>query len=147
MTCSRPTSLLAIALLAACGTEPGPGPATDPAGTYTVEYDPPRLVYATIECDRLLTHALLALGENRDFDLSINVIDDCRRGGGGFDFYEVLFLGTYSVSDTLLAFTPDSAFSPTFSGTFGASSVSLVIPPNVGSLAPVTITLTVAAEP
>lgn len=113
----------------------------DPGGaSYAVVYDPGRVVYATLNCDRLLTHAVLSLGRrDRGFDLSINLVDDCSRAGAGYAFWEVLILGRYSVTDSLLTFTPESPGTPPFSGTFDATSVRLMLPARSDSLAPTPI--------
>lgn len=125
-------------LLAACDSQP------DPAGTYGTEYDPPVVIYATVNCDRLVPHAVLSLGGRvRDFDLSINVVEDCSRSGGGFSFWEVLLLGSYTVAGRTLAFTMDSATAPTFSALFDGTHVTLTLPPTIDSLAPVEVVLRV----
>jgi hypothetical protein len=36
----------------------------------------------------LLSRVLLDIGSHGFFSLSVNVIDDCTRGGGGFSYFE-----------------------------------------------------------
>ena len=122
-TCDSPTGL------------PDPGDAS-----YAVVYDPGRLVYATLNCDRFVTHAVLSLGRrDRGFGLSVNLHDDCTRAGGGFAFWEVLILGRYAVSDSTLTFTPEAAGDPEFPGTFDARYVRVTLPARADSLAPTPI--------
>lgn len=131
---------LAVLSLVAFACDDATGPPDPGDASYAVVYDPGRLVYATVNCDRLLTHAVLSLGRrDRGFGLSINVVDDCSRAGGGFAFWEVLILGHYSVADTLLTFMPESSGTPQFSGAFDADYVRLTLPPRSDSLAPTPI--------
>jgi hypothetical protein len=120
-----------VILLAFCGTEPEPEPQTIRA-SYGVLYDPNLLVSATENCDRLISHAVLSMNELRDFDLSINVVDDCSRIGGGFSFSEVYKQGDYMLQGTQLSFTPDSATAPLFTGTLDGEFIQLSIPSDLG---------------
>jgi hypothetical protein len=86
--------LAAVVGLTACGTEPDQRLFE---GTYAAVYEPPQLISATSTCDRLVSHVLLSVNALGDFDLSINVTDDCSRTGGGFAFFEVLKVGKYDV--------------------------------------------------
>ena len=123
---------LGALFLAACGTEPDePGL----QGSYSVAYDPARLTSATLNCDRLLTYTILGMNDLGDFDLSFNVIDDCSRAGGGYTYFGVLKLGTYTRQGNELAFTPDSAMSPAFTGVIDGEYVTLTLPPAIGNLA------------
>lgn len=116
----------------ACRSSTGP---PDPGGaSYSVVYDPPRVVFATVNCDRSIPYAIISLGRG-DFGLSINIIEDCSRSGGGFSFGEVLILGSYSVRDTTLSFVPEEARTPPFSGSFDASYVRITVPARTDSLA------------
>ena len=128
------TLILALGLSPSCETSTGP---PDPGnGSYAVVFTPGRLVYATVNCDRFVTHAVLSLGRvDRGFDLSTNLYDDCSRAGGGFTFWEVLILGHYFVNDTLLTFTPESGATPPFTGSFDANYVRLTLPARSDSLA------------
>jgi hypothetical protein len=82
-----------------------------------------------VNCDRLISHAVLSVNEQGDFDLSVNVIDDCSRAGGGFSFSEVLHLGSYTRQGTILSFTPDAASAPLFTGTMEGDYIRLTLPP------------------
>ena len=141
MTTTRLTPRwVTAALLAAlaCGTEPPPPLVPD--GTYADFYDPGHLIYATLNCDRLLTHALFALGSG-DFELSINITNDCTRVGAGYGFGEVLILGTYTRVDSTLTLTPDEASTSPFTGTFDRDSVRLMLPARSDSLGAVPVPL------
>lgn len=135
---ARALATLTLVLGLACDTAPQ---APDPGDAiYSVAYTPGHLVYATYACDRLLTHAVLSLSRRvHGFDLSVNLVDDCTRVGGGFSFWEVLILGDYEVTDTSLTFTPDQASTPAFTGSFDARSLRLTLPPRADSLAPTPI--------
>lgn len=138
----RDLVLIGVVLAASASCDSNHGP-PDPGGaSYAVEFSPGQVIHATLNCDRLLTHALLGLGtRERDFDLSINIVEDCSRAGGGFAFWEVLILGRYLVTDSVLSFTPESGTTPEFSGTFDATHVRLTLPPRSDSLAPTPITM------
>lgn len=125
------TLFAAGALLVACGTDPSAAEELL-QGTYGAEYDPPIAAGATVNCDRSIPHAVLSMNDQGDFDLSVNTIDDCTRAGGGFNFSEVLHLGTYTRQGTLLSFTPDSASAPLFTGTLEGEFVRLTLPPEAG---------------
>ena len=128
------SAALILGLVLSCNTSTGP---TDPGdASYAVVFTPGRLVYATVNCDRFVTHAVLSLGRrDRGFDLSTNLYDDCSRAGGGFTFWEVLILGHYSMNDTLLAFTSESSTTPPFTGSFDGTYVRLTLPARSDSLA------------
>ena len=127
-------AVLNLAVGLSCDTSTGP---PDPGNaSYAVEFTPGRLVYATLNCDRYVTHAVLSLGRrDRRFDLSTNLYDDCSRSGGGYAFWEVLILGHYTINDTLLAFIPESGATPPFAGSFDAAYVRLTLPARSDSLA------------
>jgi hypothetical protein len=108
-----------------------------------VAYDPARLTSATLSCDRLLTYTILSMNTLGDFDLSFNYIDDCSRSGGGYSYFGVLKLGTYTRQGNELAFTPDSAAAPAFIGIIDGVYVNLTLPPAVGNLAPTDIDIRV----
>jgi hypothetical protein len=134
----KAAAIATLVAIASCNSSTGP---PDPSGaSYSRAFDPPRIVMATENCDRLLTYGILSLGEG-DFDLSVNLIDDCSRGGGGHDFWEVLILGQYTVRDTLLSFNPEVGKTPPFSGTFDAEYVRLELPPRPDSLSILPISL------
>jgi hypothetical protein len=121
----------AIGVLASCGTEPDDRPIL---ASYAGSYDPARLISATVNCDRLVSHVVLELGNEGVFELSINVVDDCTRAGGGFAFSEVYRLGTYARQGSALAFTPDGENTPAFSGTLEPTAIVLVLFPGVNGL-------------
>jgi hypothetical protein len=127
-SCRSSLALLAL-VLGSCSAEPEE---QFIRGNYSVEYDPLRLVSATGNCDRLISHAVLSMNELGDFDLSVNVVDDCTRAGGGYDFSEVLKLGDYQLEGTRLSFTPDSASTPLFTGMVDGDFIQLSLPPAVG---------------
>jgi hypothetical protein len=135
--------LSAAAALSVCaGCESSTGP-VDPGGaSYSAGYAPGRLVYATLNCDRLLTYAILSLGRSRrEFDLSVNIVEDCSRAGAGYAYWGVLILGDYMVTDSVLAFAPDSPSTPAFTGTFDGAYVTLELPVRSDSLAPTPVTV------
>ena len=135
-----PTVALILGFGLSCDTSTGPPDPGD--ASYAVEFTPGRLVYATVNCDRFVTHAVLSLGRrDHGFDLSTNLYDDCSRAGGGYAFWEVLILGHYSMNDTLLTFTPESGATPPFTGSFDAAYVRLMLPARSDSLAPTPIAL------
>jgi hypothetical protein len=121
----------AAGLLVGCGTEPD-----DPffRATYAVIYDPAQLVSATENCDRLVDHVLLELGEEGTFELSINVVDDCTRAGGSFAFSEVFRLGKYSRQANTLSFTPEGEAATAFTGTLELAAIVLVLFPGLDDL-------------
>jgi hypothetical protein len=125
--------LAGVVGLSACGTEPDDAPL---AGMYVGDYEPSRLVSTTLDCDRLVSYALLAVNTLEDFDLSLSVTDDCSRAGGGFAFFEVLKLGKYTRQGSTLVFTPDSEPTAEFNGELEGEFVRLTLPPGFGNLAP-----------
>jgi hypothetical protein len=132
--------LLTILQLAACGTGPDEHPLQ---GYYSASWEPSQLVSATVTCDRLVSHVLLAMSSLGEFDLSINAVDDCTRGGASFTFFEVLKLGKYTREGSVLAFTPDGEAPAAFTGTLEGEYVRLTLPPSVGALAPTDVELRV----
>ena len=131
----RHSSVLgAVALLcSACGTDPRPTNENQLFNaSYGTVYDPAVVVDASAGCQRLVDHAVLAMNDLGDFDLSVNTIDDCSQGGGGFTFGEVLKLGSYTRDRDLLSFTPDSASTPLFTGTIEGEFIRLTLPAATG---------------
>lgn len=122
-----------LALVVSCGTEPGDASIQ---GSYSTAYDPPRLVSATVNCDRLVSYAILSLNDRGDFDLSVNIIDDCSRVGGGYTYAEVLTLGHYTRRGSSLTFREDGPGGATFEGSVADAYIDLALPPSVG-VAPV----------
>lgn len=134
--------LIALALLAlgGCATDPR---APDPGDAlYAAGFTPGRLVYATINCDRFLTHAVMSLGRRaHEFDLSVNLYDDCTRAGGGFTYWEVLVLGTYTTDGSLVSLQPTSGATPPFTATFDGTFMRVSLPARTDSLAATPILL------
>ena len=123
-----------------CGQEPEPPDPGD--AVYAADFTPGRLVYATVSCDRFLTHAILSLSRRvHSFDLSVNLTDDCSRSGGGFAFGQVLVLGTYAATDTLVSFTPTSGATPPFTAGFDGTYMRVTLPARSDSLAATPIML------
>lgn len=118
-----------VIFVAACSTEPNP---QDVPGTYGVTYDPPLLASATLTCDRLIPHAVLSMTQLGEFDLSISLVDDCSRGGGGSSPSEVHMVGFYGLQAARLSFTPETSTAPLFTGTLEGDFVRLNLPPAVG---------------
>lgn len=140
----RPLLSTAFLLCGVLACDDGMAP-PDPGGaSYSAEFDPGSIIYATINCDRLMTHAILSLGgpRTRGFDLSINITEDCTHAGGGYTYWEVLILGHYAVEGDELTFTPDSGSTPSFTGTYDFSHVSVTLPVHGGlSVVPVDVVL------
>ena len=135
-------SAMLFLAVAACGDTTGSDGQLDPSGaSYSVEYSPP-LAVANAPCDRLLSYAILSLGPS-EFSLSVNLMDDCTNVGGVWDYWEVYIEGQYTVADTILNFTPEANSTPSFTGSFDADYVRVVLPMRSDSLAsrPVTVEL------
>ncbi|MDH3455461.1 MAG: hypothetical protein OER90_01350 [Gemmatimonadota bacterium] len=137
------TLLFATVLAAvtpACESSTGP---IDPGGaSYSVAFDPAQIIHATLTCDRYLSYAILSLGRStRGFSLSINIMNDCTRGGGTWTYGGVYIEGQYVMEDTTLSFTPDAASTPPFVGSFDSTYVRLTLPPRTDSLAATPIPL------
>jgi hypothetical protein len=129
-----------VALTASCESSTAPADPGD--ASYSVALTPAPIIYATVNCDRYLSYAILSLGRRlQEFDLSINVMNDCTRAGGIWTYGEVYIRGHYSTTDTVLTFTPDPGRTPPFSGTFDATYVRLTLPARADSLAPTPIPL------
>jgi hypothetical protein len=116
-------------LIIGCST--GPDEQSVP-GTYSVSYEPPLLASAAENCDRLIPNAILSLNELGDFDLSIDVVDDCSRGGGGPTPSQIQIAGHYTRQVARLSFTPSNGTAPLFTGTLEGDFVRLNLPPAVG---------------
>ncbi len=127
----------AAAPLVGCGT--GPDLERLPDGLYHTDYDPPRLASSTNTCDRMVPRVLLVVSERGTFELSINVIDDCSRGGDGFTFFEVYRNGGYFRNGDALVFAPHTS-APRFPGTLDGESIELRLPPAL-ELAPLSLSL------
>ena len=127
-----------VATIGGCKNSTGPYDPGD--ASYSVAYDPAPVVYATVNCDRYLDYGILSLGTRRShFGFSLNLTQDCTRAGGTWSYWEVYIEGGYSVTDTLIRFTPDSARTPPFSGSFDRRYIRLMLPARADSLAPMPI--------
>jgi len=123
------------------GTQPGQ---PDPSGTYSVPYPTPGpLIYALPNCDRYLQYAIIDLGQGT-FDLSMNVFEDCRRTGNGYDHWMVEVFGRYTVADTTVTFTPAAPGMGLFPGTFSEGSMRITVPARPDSLSRVPIYIELA---
>jgi hypothetical protein len=125
---------VAVAVTTSCDSSTAPPDPGD--ASYSVALAPAPIIYATVNCDRYLSYAILSLGRRlRGFDLSINVMNDCTRAGGIWTYGEVYISGHYSVTDSVLIFTPDPGRTPPFAGTFDPTYVRLTLPARSDSLA------------
>lgn len=115
-------------VMGACSAAPNP---QDIPGTYAVTYAPPLLASATDNCDRLIPHAVLSLTDVREFQLSIDLVDDCSRAGGGTSVSEVHLVGFYSSQGAQVVFAPMTS-TASFNGTWEGDFVRLVLPPELG---------------
>jgi hypothetical protein len=139
--CFLDIGVLACGLVLACDSPTDP---PDPGGaSYSADLEPNLLVASVGPCDRYISYAILSLGSRRDrgFDLSINLYDDCSATGGGYDFWEVLILGHYSVTGDQLTFIPDVQQTPDFGGSYEADFVTVTLPVRADSLAILPVTL------
>jgi hypothetical protein len=134
---------LAVALLGmGLGCENTTEPYDPGDASYSVAYTPAKVVNSTVNCDRYLSYGILSLGTRGSrFEFSLNLMDDCTRAGGVWTYWEVFFEGSYAVTDTLIRFTPDSARTPPFSGSFDRSYIRLTLPARADSLAPTPIAM------
>lgn len=126
-------TLVILSLVCGCGTEPEVRPLE---GTYAAAYDPGVVGYATETCDRLISHVVLSLTTQGTFDLSINVVDDCSRGGGGVSSFEVLEPGTYSRLGPTLSLTLEGETTAALTGQLIDEYMRLTLPADFEALAP-----------
>jgi len=129
---------LAVFGTVACATGPEPPQA---AGTYSRDFAPPQVIHATATCDRLLTYAVLSMNRLGDFDLSINITNDCTPAGAGYSYGEVLILGKYARAGTSLQFTPNPGNTGPFSGSLSADTAYVTLPARPDSLAATSLDL------
>ena len=122
--------VLAGSIGAACGgTEP-----IELASSYTVstiEGDPPpRLVGATIECDVTIGGGHLTVGTARNFELGLDVLTDCSRGGGATSEATYGYTGTVEIDGGTVAFHTATGSGPlVFEGqTTGVTRLAVVVP-------------------
>lgn len=126
---------LLVATFSACSSSTGPDPSR---ASYSGVFDPPYLALATENCDRFLTGATLILGDDTGvqnefaagyFELSVDLTDDCSRGGGETNTWREVISGEYNFVESTLVFgSPLTTFSE-FSGTFDEQFVRLELPP------------------
>ena len=129
-----------VAIAASCESSTAPPDPGD--ASYSVALTPAPIIYATVNCDRYLSYAILSLGRRlREFSLSINIMNDCTRAGGIWTYGEVYIEGHYATLDTTLTFTPDLGTTLPFTGTFDATYVRLALPARADSLALTSIPL------
>jgi hypothetical protein len=136
-----PTAALFALIVAACGgTEP-----LELASSYTlttVEGDaPPRLIGATIECDIIVNGGRLTVGAFNDFDLGIDVLTDCSRGGSVPSQATFGYTGTVDLDGNRVVFhTANHGGAFTFEGQAdGSAHLSVVVPGLVVTVDQVTV--------
>jgi hypothetical protein len=131
---------LALIVAACGGTEP-----LELASSYTlttVEGDaPPRLMGATIECDIIVNGGRLTVGAFNDFDLGIDVLTDCSRGGSVPSQATFGYTGTVELDGNRVVFHTANNGGPfTFEGQAdGSAHLSVVVPGLVVTVDQVTV--------
>ena len=140
-----------IAAALACGTEP-----IELASRYSVSTvngkQPPQLVGATIECDVNVGGGSLTVGSGFDpsvpvapdyFELFLNVLLDCARGGGSTDESSYGYTGTIAVQGRRVVFTTARGGAPyTFEGqATGTGRIAVSVPLLVPAAEAVTVEL------
>jgi hypothetical protein len=126
-----PACGIAILLCSACGTSPDEQPLE---GTYSAAFEPPLAVDGPGFCERFILYAILSLGGG-DFDVSVNVGDDCRRLGGEYTFFEIGDHGTYTRRADTLTFTVGQGPGQRFTGQLEGEYLRLLLPEPYGELA------------
>jgi hypothetical protein len=95
--------LVALAAGACGGTEP-----IELAASYTLRSveggPPPRLVGATVECDVSVGGGRVTVGPAQQFELGLDVLTDCSRGGGSTSESTYGYMGTVEVDGRRVAF-------------------------------------------
>jgi hypothetical protein len=125
-----PFAGLATIILTACGgTEP-----IELANRYTVSTiegaPPPRLVGATIECDVTVVGGHLTFGSAEQFDLGLDVVTDCSRGGGSPSEATYGYTGTAAVDGRRVTFQTARGTGPlVFEGQLATSGALEVVVP------------------
>jgi hypothetical protein len=106
-----------LALAAGCG-ETEPIELADSYELHTVEgAPPPRLIGATVECDVQVEGGQVSFGPADQFELGLDVITDCSRGGGSPSRATYGYTGTADVSGRRVVFHPATGSGPvTFEG-------------------------------
>jgi hypothetical protein len=133
-------ALAALAAAACGGTEP-----FELAGSYTlttVEGDaPPRLMGATVECDIVVNGGHLTVGAADHFELGIDVLTDCSRGGSVPSQATYGYTGTVELDGTRVVFHTANNGGPfTFEGQAnGSAHLTVVVPGLVVTVDEVTV--------
>lgn len=131
-----PLAILAL-LAGSCTTEPE---LPSLQGSYSTAYSPPRVVGVSGPCDRMVSYAILSMGDQGHFGLSINIIDDCTRSEGGYSYGEIYTQGDYAREDSVVTFVTDRSDGTRFEGEVAGDYVTLAVPQALG-VAPVRILL------
>jgi hypothetical protein len=128
-------------IVAACGgTEP-----LELASSYTlttVEDDaPPRLMGATVECDIVVNGGHLTIGVFDHFELGIDVLTDCSRGGSVPSQATFGYTGTVELDGNRVVFHTENNGGPfTFEGQAdGNAHLTVVVPGLVVTVDQVTV--------
>jgi hypothetical protein len=138
--CVGMAAALALIVAACGGTEP-----LELASSYTlttVEGDaPPRLIGATIECDIIVNGGRLTVGAFNDFDLGIDVLTDCSRGGSVPSQATFGYTGTVELDGNRVVFHTENNGGPfTFEGQAdGNAHLTVVVPGLVVTVDQVTV--------
>jgi hypothetical protein len=84
----------------------------------TVEdHPPPRLIGATLECDVSVEGGRVTFGPGEQFELGLDLLTDCSRGGGSQSRETNGYTGTAEVSGTRVVFHAANGAGPiTFEG-------------------------------
>ena len=136
----RVATAAALALVAAaCGTEP-----FELASSYTlttVEGDtPPRLMGATVECDIVVNGGHLTFGMAERFELGIDVLTDCSRGGSVPSQATYGYTGTAELDGNRVVFHTANNGGPfTFEGQADGGRLTVVVPGLVVTVDQVTV--------
>jgi hypothetical protein len=129
-------ALLSLVASVACGSGTS---ADDPEvqGSYSVDLTPPLLVEDAGTCNRFISYAILSMGSDGGFSLSINVMDDCRNQGGQFEFFEVYNDGSYTRNADTLNFVVGTGANPgeRFTGRLEGEYIRVVLPEPYGGIA------------
>ena len=126
---SAVASLVALALAACGGTEPA-----ELAGSYTVSSvegeAPPQLVGATVECDVSIVGGRLTFDPAEQFDLGLDVLTDCSRGGGSSSESTFGYTGTAELGGRRVTFHTARGSGPlVFEGQVASSGELEVVVP------------------
>lgn len=127
--------------LTACGTSPvlpEPGPAR-----YSATFLPAVLVGDRDGCVRHVGSARLDLDgpSGGSFDLVVDVTEDCTRGTGGFEAWQIGIAGEYQVVGDQVRFVTNDGATPTFLGRLRADGLTLSLPVRADSLGLVPVAL------